>query len=577
MRHLRWQVLIALLGMVLVGGLLAGQGQGGSPIVEIKEPAPGGRYIEALVGAPQRLNPLLDFANPVDRDIDRLVFAGLTRFDDSGLPAPGLATWSIAADQVTYTFILKPNLQWHDGQPLTTEDVAFTVSLLQDSNYPGPADVGRLWQSVRVEIISPQIVVFTLPEPFAPFLDYTAIGLLPQHLLGDVSAADLPEAGFNQNPVGSGPFKVERFTQTAGGANSLLLSAFPGYAGPQPNIAQVQFNFYPDAASALAAYQRGEVLGVSRLEKGQMAEALKLPELGLHTSLLPEYSLIFLNLRDETLPFFKDKKVRQALLLGMNRQAMVQSILDGQAVVANSPVLPGSWAYNESLPVATYDPETAAGLLESAGWVLPADAVQGTETYVRQKDGVPINFTLAVPNDPVHVAIAQATQVTWARLGVRTEIAPVEPDTLRADYLEPRAFQAILVDFSLAGTPDPDPYPLWHETQAESGQNYSGFSDRLTSELLEQARITTDITQRAQLYRSFQSRFADQAPALLLYYPVYNYGVDVNVNGVQIGPLTERSDRFNNFASWYIVTRRVIVENPSPEEQQSGPTPEATP
>jgi peptide/nickel transport system substrate-binding protein len=93
----------------------------------------------------------------------------------------------------------------------------------------------------------------------------------------------------------------------------------------------------------------------------------------------------------------------------------------------------------------------------------------------------------------------------------------------------------------------------------ESGQNYSGYSDRLTSELLEQARITTDLAQRARLYQRFQSRFADQVPALLLYYPVYNYAVDTKVNGVQIGPLTEPSDRFSHIAEWYIVTRRVIV------------------
>jgi peptide/nickel transport system substrate-binding protein len=128
------------------------------------------------------------------------------------------------------------------------------------------------------------------------------------------------------------------------------------------------------------------------------------------------------------------------------------------------------------------------------------------------------------------------------------------------------------VDLNFAGTPDPDPYPLWHQTQVESGQNYSGLDDRIVSQLLEEARITTDINLRAQNYRAFQARFVDQVPALLLYDPVYNYAVDAKVNGVQIGPLAEPSDRFDTIAGWYLITSKVIVERPG---GAAGPT--ATP
>jgi len=559
MRHLRWQALIAILGMLLVGGLLIGQS---SRLDFLPRAAPGGSYIEALVGAPHWLNPLLDSFNPVDRDIDRLIFSGLTRFDSSGRPTPDLANWIIANDQRTYQFILFPNLKWHDGMPLTTDDVAFTVSLLQDAAYPGPVDVGRLWKSVQVKVVNPQVIEFTLPEPFAPFLDYTAIGLLPKHLLSGVSAANLANQDFNLKPVGAGPFKFKNINVEGENISSLALDAFTEYAGERPLLSQVEFNFYPDAASALAAYQSGKVLGVGQLGAPELEATAALPQLGLYTSLLPEYSLIFLNLRSEELPFFQEKKVRQALLLGLNRQAIVADILKGQAVVANSPVLPGSWAYNQNLTTVRYDPDTAADLLQSSSWVLPEGAVADTDTYVRQKGGVPFSFTLLTPDDPVHLAIAKSAQANWALLGVKVEVSPVDPATLRTQYLEPRAFQAILVDFNFAGTPDPDPYPFWHETQAESGQNYGGFTDRILSELLEQARITDDLGTRARLYQAFQSRFADQTPALLLYYPVYNYAVDTKVGGVRIGPLTDFSDRFSSLAQWYIVTRRVIVEQP---------------
>ena len=577
MRHLRWQALIALLGMVLVGSMLAGQGRVGNGPISVTQPVSGGVYTEALVGLPQRLNPLLDHANPVDRDIDRLIFSGLTTFDASGKPVPDLANWIIGEDQQTYTFLLKPNLRWHDGEPLTAEDAAFTLRLLQDPAYPGPADVGRLWQAVIVQVVNPQTLVLTLPEPFAPFLDYTAVGLLPAHLLKDVPAAQLAQANFNLTPVGSGPFRFDRWLQSSGGElQGVLLSAASSTSGPKPLLTQVRFNFYPDATTAMAAYQQGEVLGLSRLDEAQLTQALQRPELNLYTTLRPEYSLIFLNQRSDELPFFKEKKVRQALLLGLNRAAMVNDTLRGQAVVASSPVLPGSWAYNPDVPVAAYDPQAAASLLDSAGWVFPSDATLGTDRYIRQKEGVPISFTLTTTNDPLHAALAQSAQSTWAKLGIQAEVVLLDAASLRGQALEPRQFQALLVDFNLAGTPDPDPYPFWHETQAESGQNYGGFTDRKTSELLEQARITSDITQRALLYRDFQSRFVDQVPALVLYYPVYNYAVDKSVGGVQLGPLTTLSDRFNGLSGWFLQTRTVVVEESSSTETPAGsatPTP----
>ncbi len=560
MRHLRWQAIIAILSLILVASLLAGQGVGGGSVNPVA-PSQGGLYTEAMVGSPHWLNPLLDRPNPVDHDLDRLIFSGLTRFDAYGRPAPDLAHWVVSDDQLTYQFILKPNLQWHDGEPLTADDAAFTFSLLQDPAYPGPADVGRLWQSVQVKVVSPQIIELTLAEPFAPFLDYTTVGLLPKHLLPGITAATLGQQAFNQKPVGSGPFAFGHWLPSQGGSRGgLVLNAFADYYGAGPKLNQVQFTFYADSAAAFKAYQDGKVLGLSQVDAPQLAQVLKTPGLGLYTAQLPEYSLIFLNLRGNDLPFFKDKRVRQALWHALNREAMVTQILKGQAIVANSPVLPGSWAYNPNLPDVNYDPEGAVSLLTSAGWVLPEGAVAGTASYVRQKDNAAFQFTLISPNDATHLAVAHSAQASWATLGISVTVTAVDPATLQSQYLVPRAFQAILVDLNLAGTPDPDPYPLWHETQVESGQNYGGFSDRATSEYLEQARTTLDLETRARRYQSFQSRFIDQVPALLLYYPVYNYAVDTRVQGVQVGLLTEPSDRFNSITRWSIAARRAQAE-----------------
>ncbi len=220
-------------------------------------------------------------------------------------------------------------------------------------------------------------------------------------------------------------------------------------------------------------------------------------------------------------------------------------------------MLPKTWAYTVNLVPVEYDPTAAADLLNEAGWALQPEAVKGTPDYVRTKKEISIKFTLLVPNDALHEAIGEVLKANWADLGVQATIQPMSVAEIK-QALEGRSFEAAMIDLNFTTTPDPDPYPFWHQTQIENGQNYSSFNNRSMSEILEQARTTPSYADRAKFYRSFQNLFADQTPALLLYYPVYNYVVDKKVSGVQLGPLVDPSDRFNSLANWYMLTRRVI-------------------
>jgi peptide/nickel transport system substrate-binding protein len=132
------------------------------------------------------------------------------------------------------------------------------------------------------------------------------------------------------------------------------------------------------------------------------------------------------------------------------------------------------------------------------------------------------------------------------------------------DYLAPRSFEAALVDLTMSRTPDPDPYPFWHQAEATGGQNYSQWDNRTASEYLETARTQTDFTDRTRLYRNFQVIFAKELPSLPLYYPVYSYGVDSQVQGVQVAPMYDTSDRLAFISEWYLVTRRTLEETPAP-------------
>lgn len=556
-KHFRWQVVITLLGIALLGSLLAYLAFTFATVVV---PAVGGTYVEGLAGSPQYINPILCQYNQVDRELCSLIFNGLTRLNERGEVVPDLAErWEISDDCLVYTFHLRRDVLWHDEVPFSADDVVFTVEAMQDPGYRGAPYLAGLWQSVEVIKVSSHAVKFTLKQPFAPFLDYTTIGILPAHLLAGVPAELLPHDPFNLRPIGTGLFQVEEVT-----AEHALLQANSLFQGSKPYLNKIEFRFYPNHESVLSAYERDEVQGISRVLPPDLPEVEADSGLKLFSAQLSGYTLIFLNLQDPELPFFQEKLVRQALLYGIDRQELVDRVLKGQGLVAHSPILPETWAYENGVARYEYNPERAKDLLDEAGWRTPTrlsamigDANPEGGESVREKAEVSLAFTLLTDDDPLHIELAREIARQWEAIGVKATLRAIGSGLVR-DFLYPREFDALLIDLELHG--DPDPYPLWHSTQASAeGQNYTGFVSYEIDKLLEEARCTTDSGSRAELYRCFQEIFADEVPSLLLYYPIYTYAVDEKVKGVQLGPMSDPSDRFRNVTEWYIVTKRVII------------------
>lgn len=551
MKKLRWQLLVVLVAMIAIGLLLVGQQQ---TLLEIGQPevAPveGGIYTEALVGSPSRFNPILDYYNPADRDIDRLVFSTMIRFDHRGLPQGDLVdSWGISRDGKTYSFSIRPEAVWHDGQPVVSEDIIYTVGLLSNDKIPLPADLRSFWKQVEVSVLDEKTLQFILPEPFAPFLDYLTFGILPSHLLGSYTAEELINASFNLKPVGSGPYRFGELIVENDQIAGVVLSAFDQYYGKKPFISQINFRYYPDSASALAAYREEKVMGISQVTPDVLPELLKEPKVSLFTSRLPGVAMIFLNLNSPRLPFLQDAQLRRALFMSINRRWIVERLMGGQAIIANGPIFPESWAYYDGTPTVEYSVEAAIAILKKAEYTIPAEGGS-----VRVKDEVRLEFEMVCPDEAPYPAIAEQIRSDWARLGVQVNIKTVPYNDLLKKYLEPRSYDAALVELDFSRSPDPDPYPFWHQAQKANGQNYSGWDDRQVSEYLEQARVTDDYAERLKRYRNFQVRFAAELPALPLFYPVYTYAVDTQVKGISMGPLYEPSDRFFNIAYWYLVT-----------------------
>jgi peptide/nickel transport system substrate-binding protein len=441
---------------------------------------------------------------------------------------------------------------------VTSDDVIFTIERLREAGSPQPEDLRLLWNEVEIRRLDDKTLQFRLPEPFSPFLDFLTFGIVPEHLLGDLSIEEIIDSGFNVNPVGSGPYRFEQMIVEEGQIVGVALRAFPDYYGKAPFIEQFNFRYYPDAAAALEAFRRGDILGISQVPLDILPEVLQEPELSLHTGRLPDVTILFFNLDDQQVSFFQDVNFRKALYMGLNRQRMIDTVLGGQAILANGPIFPGTWAAYDDMPQVGYEPEQALNSIKEAGYSISAN---GSE--VRQnEEGLALSFEL-IYNQEIHQLIAESVKADWARLGVEAILKPLSAEEL-SENLNSHLYQSALVELNFSRYPDPDPYPFWHQAQVSGGQNYARWNDRQASEYLEQARVTTDLAERTRLYRNFQVRFSQELPALMLYYPVYRYAVGQEVQGVRMGPLFDLGDRFATVNTWFLVTRRTTGLQPSP-------------
>ena len=551
-RRIGWQVVLVGIGFLVAAVMFAYMA---STYTTEFRPAPGGTYVESVGGYPQSLNPLLSYYSDADSDVVSLVFSGLTQLNMHGEIEPDLASgWSVDERGITYTFRLSRNVVWHDGFPFSAEDVVFTTELLQDPDYPGPPDIGALWRAVKVIEVDEYTVQFVLEEPYAPFLDYTTIGILPQHRLRGISAADLSWLDFNREPVGTGPFRLTDVELGEGHITAITLRRFPRYYGRNAYLENVVFRFYATPRAAFEAYQDGIVEGIARIPVELLNEAFAEENLALFSAPTSEMAMIYFNEAiTDTLPF-ADTRVRQALAYGLDRQRLVDEILMGQAVLPDTPLLPGTWAYTtEDVPLYEFSRERAWELFAEAGW--RRDSITDT---LHNDAGETLVFSLVVANGAEDLAVADDIAEQWRHLGVSVTVEAV-PALALSGVLESRVYDVALAHLIIPG--DPDPYPFWHETQVlpGQGQNYAGFQHRRISEIVEQARMTVRRDERVELYKEFQQLFMEEVPALPLYVPVYTYALDTRVRGVQLGPVMTSGDRFLTLMDWYVLQRRVVA------------------
>lgn len=558
---IRWQLIVLIIAMLLLIGsviFMLVRPDGGT--VETVGPRAEARtipfietniYTEALVGEPVFLNPLLA-TSQADRDLASLLYSGLTRIDEYGQPVPDLAeSWDVSSDGLTYTFTLRSDVKWHDGEPFTANDVAFTIDLLRDQDFPGSPDLIAFWRTVESYATDDQTIEFVLTQPLSAFPEYAGVGILPAHLVA-ADATALPDDLINTQPVGTGPMWWES-TADEEGQTVVTLRPYADFhdASRRVKLDGVVFRFYPTIGDAFQAVGP-QAQGYGGLSAEQLGAALDSDGLNLYTSPMPTYGAVLFNQQNAVdLPFFQEEEVRQALWMGLDRGTMISEVLGPQALVANSIIPASSWAYNSMLTVPPYDAAQAGLLLDEAGWLL--------EGSTRAREGKPIRFTLLVSDSEADRALGERIRDQWRALGIDVSVESVDPADLleRLQTADPeigRDFHAALVLFSQGGLADPDPYAFWHGSQIDEGQNYSGFSDIDIDQALEVARGDANGVRRAELYREMQQWFLDQAAAVLLYNPVYHYAVSCQIDGVQLALFSNPSDRFRMLSEWRVLS-----------------------
>lgn len=506
-------------------------------------PAIGGEYSEGLIGTPQLINPLYASLSDVDADLAQLVFSGLLKYDPhQGLITDLAESYDLSDDGLTYTFVIRNDAYWHDGEKVTVSDVVSTFSMMQDPAYKSPLSV--TFKDVRIEEVDEHTVQFVLDEPFAPFLSALTVGIMPGQIWNLVPAKNSTLAGANLQPVGSGPYKFEKFTKDRlGNIRSYTLSRNDNYYAEKAKIARLTFRFYPDALSAVDALSKKNVDGVSFVPNEAIQDLKNDRDIRLIYPLLPQYTALFFNQIHS--PFLKNIKMRQALTMALDRQQLVDTVLPGNARIIESVILPGMIGESSEVEQPPFDFDGAKRLVDDY------------KSSLSESDQQSLTVTITTIDNAEFTQVAEFILQAWSALGIEVKVQTVSAEKLPSLVLKERSYD-VLLSGALLGA-DPDPYPFWHSSQVDyPGLNIALYASREADTLIEKGRSQTEPSERALTYLKLQQLMVSDLPAIFLYQPSYTYAISSTVKGVDLPSLLNPADRFGAISEWYIKTKRVL-------------------
>lgn len=541
-----------LLFVLLIGGVFL-QSRALDRYYLAPKPAEGGIYKEGILGSFTNANPLYA-ASSVDNSVERLVFSGLFKFDQQNKLVGDLAeNWTLDERGTTYTVILKNNLMWHDGKPLTSDDVVYTYKMIQNPDAKSP--LASSWQGITVKAVNPKTVTFTLPSILTSFPLSMTNGIVPKHILDGVPPSQLRSISFNTTkPIGSGPFKFEAVEVI--GVNpeereqKIALSPNPNYINGKPKIDKFIIRTFQNEDQMRDALKKRELNSASGLTV--FPDELK-NDATIQNYNIPLTGQVMLFLKNSS-EIFKDIKVRQALSYGTNTTLIIDGI--GRPVIAsNSPLLKDQIGYDKNIVQRTNNKELASNLLNEAGWLVG-------DKGIRYKDGKPLTVFITTQSKSIYSSAAAIIKKQWADLGVKVEIQQQDDSELQST-IAVHNYDALL--YGIASGPDPDVFAFWHSSQADlrspNRLNFSEYTSAVADKALEGGRTRSDPTVRTIKYKPFLESWVNDAPAIALYQPRFLYVVREPLFNFSQRSMNNGADRFSNVHNWMIrVTDQPIVQ-----------------
>lgn len=508
-----------------------------------KQPMPGGSYHEGIVGAFSTANPLYA-SGTVDIAVSRLLFAGLLRYDNNNELVGDLAS-GYERDETgkIYTVHLRPKLYWHDGKPLTADDVVFTYATIKNPDAHSTLIAGM--RGVDIVKVDNNTVRFTLSSALATFPNSLTTGIIPKHVLATTPPASLRTARFNTvNPVGAGPFKWHQLLlDSAAGttAATITLNTSDVYYAGKPHLDRFVIHTYPTDEELAAAYKEKRVRAVAGL-----SNASKLFDDDDTTRVYSFQStaatMVFFNM-SSTGPL-SDKAVRESLMYGTDRTKIITQL--GQTLrTVREPVLIGQFAFDPQYVQPLFDPAKASDILESAGWLKHDDGI-------RYKDNRILSFRLYAEDTPDNASTTNELKKQWRALGIKAEIT-LQPSMYFQSTLQYRGYDAVLHGISIGV--DPDVYAYWHSSQADgNGMNFSNYKSKTADTALEAGRTRQDVAQRTVKYKPFLKAWREDIPAVSLFRPKFYYATHGTVYGLDEHVVNTDADRYYSANQWMVKT-----------------------
>ncbi|MDD5589647.1 MAG: ABC transporter substrate-binding protein [Candidatus Portnoybacteria bacterium] len=526
-------------------------------------PALGGIYREGIIGSPRYLNPVLAQTNDADRDVTRVIFSGLFKYNSKGAFIPDLAeSYQIGDSGKTYEVFLRKNAFWHDGQPVTAEDVIYTISIIKDPNYRSPLRAN--WYGVEVEKIDDFAIRFKLKNPYAAFLSNLTAGILPKHIWQNISFVDFPLSERNLKPIGSGPYFFKKLEKNKDGTiKTLELEAFKDFYLEGPYLSQIVLRFFGNEDDALASWRKGEIQGVSYVSavNYQAAKNRQNNGVNIYSLSLPRSFSLFFN--QEIQKTLSDKNVRLAMAHAIDKNELVRQVLGGFGQPIHSPIPPGMLGYSNDIKIYEFNIDKAKEILESNGWVdKDGDGIR-EKIMEKGKDPVKLEFTLTTISWPELVSAADFVKNSWEKIGIKTNVEANDALSVQQENIKSRQYQILL--FGEVLNIDPDPFSFWHSSQKKDpGLNIAVYDNSKVDAILQDARQDIDQASRAKKYEEFSKIIVEDLPAIFLYSPSYLYPLSNQIKGIDFKKAPENSeekifmpsDRFSEIEKWYIKTKR---------------------